>query len=166
MGPLGLYQVTFVSVFCLRHLDYRLGWVGLVVRLGPSVGCFGRLTCGWVSFGTREMGLRWVGKTEKRLLFSLCLWVLCLLYVCQHAGFFLLCFFFPQPKVGMLTRLYASRNRFCFFRSARDEETSSMSASLQRTMSSLEDKEAGLQQALQDTRVAESKLAQVCYVLW
>ncbi|CBJ27758.1 conserved unknown protein [Ectocarpus siliculosus] len=45
-------------------------------------------------------------------------------------------------------------------RSARDEETSSMSASLQRTMSSLEDKEAGLQQALQDTRVAESKLAQ------
>ncbi|CAM9506371.1 unnamed protein product [Ectocarpus sp. 12 AP-2014] len=45
-------------------------------------------------------------------------------------------------------------------RSARDEETSSMSASLQLAMSSLEDKEAGLQQALQDTRVSESKLAQ------
>lgn len=67
----------------------------------------------------------------------------------------------------MLTRLRVRvMKSLCFFRSARDEETSSMSASLQRTMSSLEDKEAVLQQALQDTRVAESKLAQVCWVLW
>lgn len=36
-----------------------------------------------------------------------------------------------------------------------------MSASLQRTISNLEEKELSLQQALQDTRVAESRLAQV-----
>lgn len=40
-----------------------------------------------------------------------------------------------------------------------------MSASLQRAMSSLEEKELGLQQALQDTRVAESRLAQVSFLV-
>lgn len=40
-----------------------------------------------------------------------------------------------------------------------------MSASLQRAMSSLEEKELGLQQALQDTRVAESHLAQVSFLV-
>ncbi|CAM9103844.1 unnamed protein product, partial [Laminaria digitata] len=45
-------------------------------------------------------------------------------------------------------------------RTARDEETSSMSDSLQSVMSSLEEKGARLQQALQETRVADSRLEQ------
>ena len=46
-------------------------------------------------------------------------------------------------------------------RTARDEETSSMSDSLQSVMSSLEEKGARLQQALQESRVADSRLEQV-----
>eukprot|EP00904_Undaria_pinnatifida_P002033 jgi/Undpi1/11830/HiC_scaffold_4.g01529.m1 len=45
-------------------------------------------------------------------------------------------------------------------RTARDEETSVMSDSLQSVMSSLEEKGARLQQALQESRVADSRLEQ------
>lgn len=49
---------------------------------------------------------------------------------------------------------------FCF-RTARDEEISMLASSLQRANSGLEEKEARLQQALEETRVAESRLEQV-----
>lgn len=60
--------------------------------------------------------------------------------------------------LGFLPDIDNYRVTFFTNRSARDEETSSMSASLQQTLTALEEKGSSLQQAL---RVAESKLNQV-----
>eukprot|EP00752_Nemacystus_decipiens_P004800 g4368.t1 len=65
-----------------------------------------------------------------------------------------------EKEVASLKERLADMEAHANARSARDEETSGMSASLQRALSGLEEKELRLQQALDETRVAESRLSQ------